>query len=779
MRRDFLLKKIIVLLISFNLVFCQPVLASVPTPPPPPSPPQAPTAPSPPPPPPPPPSPPQAPTAPSLPDSSPSPSTSLGETNEAANSQTGADSTNNSSVSEETNISISNQNNGQVTNDINSQVVTGGNSASYNTGGGSITTGDAVQSISITTNLNTNTSLLNNNLSDSVLNQAVNQQTGIGSQNTSEITKKLNETISNNNLGSLNNKILVNSISGQNTSSYNTGAGTVKTGNAVADLSLLSSLNTNVTGTGGLKTFNIYDTHIGDLVFSMNDFKDGVQFVSGNPNSSYQQASNNVVENSTTGPDSQNNTSSSDSQNNSVSNNNKGVLTNDIVINAQTGGNNTVKNTGSGAIETGNATAIGTLINFLNTNLVVDEWGIAVVNIFGKLIGDIVLPQNSLASNSQQQANSNQIVNNSATGSDSKNSANSSNQTTAVFSNYNKADVINNVEIAAVTGGNDASYNTGPGAVTDGDATVSTQLTTVANTNVIAEEETFWVVLVNKLGHWVGSIIGQESGETIASNLILDNPEQLGSTPEFQTASNAVTGPDSDNTAVSSDQTTTEVNNQNQGAIVNNIKVIADTGQNSGSYNTLGGDINAGEAQAGVSLVNFINTNLVGKKFVVLVVNVLGEWLGDVVPPGEEQKNENPDSGGTITDQVGGAIIVNNDTQETSQPLINDGFAVTYDNTPSQSSASLISFDNSPFINLNRVNFGYGDTSRLGLDDQALELKRGLFFSPVFARESSESGTLAGNVQVTKDWLYILLPSMFGVIISRNKKLRTMLFSYL
>ena len=74
----------------------------------------------------------------------------------------------------------------------------------------------------------------------------------------------------------------------------------------------------------------------------------------------------------------------------------------------------------------------------------------------------------------------------------------------------------------------------------------------------------------------------------------------------------------------------------NSASINNNIKVNSDTGNNTASNNTGAGVIQTGNATAGLNIVNMANTNVVAKKFIAILVNVLGSWLGDVVTPDQQ-----------------------------------------------------------------------------------------------------------------------------------------------
>jgi hypothetical protein len=337
-------------------------------------------------------------------------------------------------------------------------------------------------------------------------------------------------------------------------------------------------------------------------------------------------------------------------------------------------------------------------------------------------------------------------------------------------------DILNNIETSAVTGANSASYNTGPGDVEDGNATVNTQTANVANTNAYGKEETFWLVLVNKMGQWIGNIVGSE-GEVIAGNLVVGDslPEfSEGDTEELQQAANVVTGADSENISTASQDNTTAVTNTNDAKIENNIKINAVSGNNSGSYNTLGGDVSAGDATVGLSLVNFINTNLVGKKLIVLVIDVLGEWIGDVIPPGEEKNANNSNTGSNV---VPNNVIVEDNTdngQEEENVLGLSDFGSTYYQEPVLIENDLVS----NYMPNQWGSFNYGPVSALNLRSEGRNIQRGLFFSPVFAMETDLAG-MPEPIKVTQDWLYVLVPSLCGVVASKNKRLRSLLASFL
>jgi hypothetical protein len=753
-----LLFKLVSIISCLTLLLAQtPALAyTPPSPPPTPEPPSLPSSPPPTPEPPSLPSPPPTPVPPPLPQENLSQTT---ETQTAENSVTGPDSQNESITSDTTQTQVENQNQGQVTNTLDSSSITGGNQASFNSGAAMVQTGVANSQLIVTSLLNKNYSALVD--PSNPLNQnPANQMTGPGSENQTLTETLLDNSILNQNIGDVQNQIKVNSISGLNQTDYNTGTGTVQTDEANAQLTLLNMVNTNVTGEGGIKTFNVYDELKEDIYFTMSEVEKVNNFSAGDPNGSYQSANGIVVQNSLTGPESENNATASSEINDTTQNENTGSIKNDIEINALSGMNGASKNTGAGDISTGDSNAAASIVNFLNTNLNVPQWLIGVVNIFGTLVGDIILPRPEDSPSSQTTT---QIAQNSTTGAQSQNEALNSNQNTTNFQNYNNAEVLNNVDAQAVTGQNNSSYNTGPGQIQDGDADVSTQEVNVANQNVISDQP-LWIVIVNKMGEWVGYIVGEEPGQNIAGS-----PEFFQSSD--QTAQNFATGPESQNSAVTSQTSETNVANQNTGKIENNIKILSDSGDNQTAYNTLGGAIQTGDAKTGLDLVNFINNNFTGQSLAILIVNVFGEWVGKVIPPTEELPSENQDPAQDNQDSgVGGPENPSSAPPQDSQNTSN-----TANNSSSETGNQTTSNNQTPAAgsqNIYSQNFSFASFLPSGFisypssaNQSQFDFLRGLFVSPAFARGSE--ATSEGNPASSPNILLVIIGSL--VVITKRK----------
>jgi hypothetical protein len=73
------------------------------------------------------------------------------------------------------------------------------------------------------------------------------------------------------------------------------------------------------------------------------------------------------------------------------------------------------------------------------------------------------------------------------------------------------------------------------------------------------------------------------------------------------------------------------INQSSVGSITNNVNVNAQSGDASAERNTSVGDVTTGDAKAASSVANIFNTVLNVKHwFGVLVINVFGDWTGDV-----------------------------------------------------------------------------------------------------------------------------------------------------
>ena len=256
-------------------------------------------------------------------------------------------------------------------------------------------------------------------------------------------------------------------------------------------------------------------------------------------------------------------------------------ILNNIILNAASGDATVSDNHQAGNATSGDATAIANIINLVNSQIGAKQTFLGVINIYGNLEGDILVPNSFVDSLMDTTA--------AAAG---NSSAHTSNTT-----------VTNNVETNATSGDATVKDNYQAGNATSGDATTSLTVFNLTGQQVIAKNSL--LVFVNVLGKWVGMIVNQPGATTAA----------LTGGVSSSTGAGAVGSNDSQSV---SDTT-----------ITNNIKVNATSGDATVKDNYQAGNATSGKAQAGANILNMTNTSFaMDDWFGVLFINVLGTWLG-------------------------------------------------------------------------------------------------------------------------------------------------------
>ncbi len=397
-------------------------------------------------------------------------------------------------------------------------------------------------------------------------------------------------------------------------------------------------------------------------------------------------------------------------------------------------------------------------------------------------------------------------VTNSGSGPLSSNQASYSESETANFENANSAQISNDLNVSANTGNNTSSFNTGGGFVSSGDSDTSITDTSVANTNVVDEQGTVWVVIVNEMGHWVGHIIGEPWGTNVASNsLPIQSGSSSGSSPT--SVENSATGPLSVNNASASVSTDESFVSENKAAITNNITANADSGNNQTIFNTGSGEITTGDAKAGVNLLNMTNTNVVAKKFVAVIINVLGDFLGSIVPPSQTAPESSLNTGGSLVasgashativsptptgsknhDQSQTAITNSvtptptpkdnsvNGQQSQSKNTVTPSFSKQYsDAVQTVTTAKRVARAKAKSLISNPAGRQKVASQIDVVNQQRSNLHRGLFLSAKFvkATESSLGGTLfaGASLRVNESWLAIVPFAVILFFLRRRKQ---------
>lgn len=360
--------------------------------------------------------------------------------NSCSNSTTGPYSNNTCTVNNSSNVTVNNVNDAQIVNTVRSSSTTGNNSASYNTLGGSITTGNATLNASVGSVANVNTTNVTAGFGGGN-NTGVNEITGPFSNNTAYLNNDYRVDVYNSNTATVNNSVNATADTGSNNADYNTGPAIVRTGNAGLGVGVSNHVNDSLTAvalTGG---------------------------VSGN----------NTAGNSTTGPFSFNDATVNNAANVAVNNVNDLQIENAVDVAARTGRNSASYNTLGGDITTGNAGA-GVGVNSegnINTTTVAMAMG-------------------SFSNDASS----------SVTGPESINSAYINNEKNVIFDNWNNkcqshnADdrfddcdvndlgVFNTIDSVTDAGSNVSDNNTGGGSVMAGWASLFQEVLTHLNDNL-------------------------------------------------------------------------------------------------------------------------------------------------------------------------------------------------------------------------------------------------------------------------------------------------------
>lgn len=518
---------------------------------------------------------------------------------------------------------------------------TGAQDSSGNNGGTTVSTGDATNTAGLLTTGNSNlaqTPGASAGFSDTSSSAGVvNDGNGSGSNNNASLSVSSTNTNNQDNSAQVTNNLDQSTITGQNSANDNTGGNVdVKTGDANVTGTIVNSLNTNVSGVS-VAEFNVEDDHIGDIVL---DFASGC--ISNCGTGSVQAA------NTGNGADSTNVSDVNIDQTNETFQNNDANVGNNLTLVADSGNNEANANTnGDVNIQTGDANVAANVLTFANNNVAGDVI-YTVVNVFGDLVGDIIMPKEYIeaAGGCSTCGGGDVLAANTGNGANSNNELNVDQTTTNNTYQYNDANIENNLIIDATTAGNSASGNTaGDNEIKTGDTNVNAQVLNVANSNVAGG--VWWLVLVNEAGNWVGKIVGSPDGSNLAGS---EGTEFIVTESGEVIAVNSGNGAGSDNTANIAQTNTNNTTQNNTIDLVNNVNLAANTGKNQANDNTgSNSKIETGDANVVANIVNFVNNNITGGgKLFVTVVNVFGSWKGNfITPDGEKEQlasSSNPNS---------------------------------------------------------------------------------------------------------------------------------------
>lgn len=190
------------------------------------------------------------------------------------------------------------------------------------------------------------------------------------------------------------------------------------------------------------------------------------------------------------------------------------------------------------------------------------------------------------------------------------NTVNSSTNTSGAFDLFYNADISNNINSKATTGNASVIKNTKAGDATTGDA--------LAVSNIFNMLQSSWGDLRDEgIVSFINNIMGNVVGD-----LFIDP--------------SAIAGNASINRQKDVD---IDVNVANRGTINNTIDLSAQSGNANVSKNTSGGNATSGSANALANVVNMINSIIGSGKSFFGLVNIHGNYEGDILLPDQFLKN--------------------------------------------------------------------------------------------------------------------------------------------
>ncbi len=399
---------------------------------------------------------------------------------------------------------------------------------------------------------------------------------------------------------------------------------------------------------GTLTAPQIIHTILGDVVVGSPDFKAAVALGIITPTGQAVTASN-------TGPNPTNM--------GTINNNNQAwfdmtSLVNVVNVLQSTAGSGNVlagNNTKVGDISSGTVNVVANLINLLASAWSWSHGNLSffMQNLFGNQTGDITLQPNA-NSTSGGGGLGTQSVANGQTGSGSTNGGTINNTNGLNVNASSTGNITNNVDLTAQSGNATASKNTIAGNVGTGSATAQANIINLIN-SFISSGSSFFGIL-NIFGNLNGDILFPDG---FLNGLLGSGPLPAGSASVA--ANNTGSGSTNQGTINNTQQTNlTGSSTQN---FNNNLNTTAGSGSANLSGNTTAGNVSTGAATTSGSLFNLANSSIFGDNAVLVMVNVLGHWMGRIMSlPGGTSQGALLTGNATVTQNATGAGSTNTGT---------------------------------------------------------------------------------------------------------------------
>lgn len=259
-------------------------------------------------------------------------------------------------------------------------------------------------------------------------------------------------------------------------------------------------------------------------------------------------------------------------------------ITNTLVVRSGTGLNDAESLGGEALVETGDASAFGSIVNIGNLQIIDSRYLVILLNKLGDLVGDIVLPEPDFFASLSASA----VVSDLS------------------LSNDNTGDITNNGVTNADSGTNTAQ-STEQSIIVTGEANAGTDVHNFVNQNSLGNRPVCFIVSVG--GKWDGKVVGL--------------PKNF--TQEDTPFGKIICGSGSAQSRVTSGL---NASTTNYAKILNNALVEAVSGGNIASGTIA--KIKTGNADAFLSILNLVNQNIVGTDWIFALFTISGDWKGDL-----------------------------------------------------------------------------------------------------------------------------------------------------
>lgn len=245
--------------------------------------------------------------------------------------------------------------------------------------------------------------------------------------------------------------------------------------------------------------------------------------------------------------------------------------------------------------------------------------------------------------------------------------------TNITVENENDAIVENDATSTAGTGNNSASGGGGSAVITTGNAFSYANVVNVVNTNILDS---------NGLLLLLSRVLGTNSVD-LRNAFNVFNGQQPNVAGGCSLSSCSGGG------------TSLKVTNDNTATITNNVVVRSSTGGNTASSTDGDAEIQTGDAYAAANVVNIANTNITKSNYLLVALNNIGSFAGDIILPGKaffkdffKKQNENTSASADATNDDGThSVTVSNTNNATIENNVS-ATADTGNNTASSTGGS-------------------------------------------------------------------------------------------